>query len=55
MAHLIGTKMWWKHGILGVILICETNAYNAYCLVEEKISRLEWREKLAYELVRFGR
>ena len=55
MAHLIGTKIWWKRAMFGVISICETNAYNAYCLVEEKISRLEWREKLAYELVRFGR
>ena len=55
LAHLVGTKMWWKRAMFGVISICEANAYNAYCFAEEKITRLEWREKLAYELVRFGR
>jgi len=52
MAQFIGTKMWWERAMLGVISICEA---NVYCHVEEKITRLEWREKLAYELVRFGR
>ena len=39
----------------GLISICESNAFSTYCCVEQKIIRLKWRDKLAYELMRFGK
>ena len=54
MVHAIGTQVWWKRALFGFISMCEANAYLAYCHTVEGISRHEWRERLGYELVRFG-
>lgn len=54
LCHFVGTKVWWKRAFFGFVSICETNAYLAYTQSVENISRLEFRERLGYALVRFG-
>lgn len=54
MCHQIGTQDWWKRAFFGFVSMCETNAFLAYKRCQQNITRLEWREKLAYALVRFG-
>ena len=33
--------------------IYETNVYNTYCYTVQAISRMEWCQRLGYELMRF--
>lgn len=39
---------------MGILGVCETNAYLAYCKSVEKIPRHAFREQLSYLLVRVG-
>ena len=36
-----------------MISICKTNIYNAYCHTVEAINRIEWRQRLRYDLLGF--
>jgi hypothetical protein len=54
LCNVLGTKIWWRRVWMGILGVCETNAYLAYCKTVEKIPRHAFREQLAYHLLRFG-
>ncbi len=48
LVEVWGTKTWWVRCFGSIVGMCEANAYLAYTHTVEKISRYQFREKLAH-------